>query len=267
MHFGATLQLLRTHAGLSLRGLGGQVGVSASYLSRVEHGHDAAPTAERVLAIAAALRLPGSLLLETLDLLRGDAAEWLRGTPIGRRLASALHLRNLNEAQLARVLAFVQREFPVGPAAERRTVRELLCSEQVLVQVRVHQIEDAWTLAALRLGVGREAESLLAALQASASTHTTCLGDGVAVSFVGGAGPLRVALVVSELAMALVGPDALPVQVVWVLVGVSPGLDGAAALTAVARLAEPGVVRALRACRSPEAVLAVIDQAEGGGAL
>jgi transcriptional regulator with XRE-family HTH domain len=123
MHFGATLQLLRNHAGLSLRGLGLQVGVSAAYLSRVEHGRDAAPTAERVLAIAAALRLPGALLLEILELLGGDAGEWLRATPIGRRLAAELRLRSLSEAQLARVLAFVQREFPLGPEAERRTVR------------------------------------------------------------------------------------------------------------------------------------------------
>jgi len=263
MHFGATLQLLRNHAGLSLRGLGLQVGVSAAYLSRVEHGRDAAPTAERVLAIAAALRLPGALLLEILELLGGDAGEWLRATPIGRRLAAELRLRSLSEAQLARVLAFVQREFPLGPEAERRTVRGFLCADSVLVRVRVHQIDDAWTLAALRLGAGREAETLLGSLRASAATNTTCLGDGVAVSFVGGAGPLRIALVVSELAMALVGPDAIPVQVVWVLIGLSPGLTGAAALTAVARLAEPGLVRELLRCTTPEAVLGVVERAEG----
>ena len=44
LNLGATLRLLRVEAGLSLRELAARVGVSTAYLSRVENGHDAAPT-------------------------------------------------------------------------------------------------------------------------------------------------------------------------------------------------------------------------------
>lgn len=43
MHLGATLRLLRTDAGLSLRDLARRIGVSSAYLSRVENGVDAPP--------------------------------------------------------------------------------------------------------------------------------------------------------------------------------------------------------------------------------
>lgn len=46
--FGAALRLLRVEAGLSLRALAQRIGVSSAYLSRVEHGHDAIPTPDRL---------------------------------------------------------------------------------------------------------------------------------------------------------------------------------------------------------------------------
>ena len=56
MHFGAALRLLRVDAGVTLRALAERVGVSSAYLSRVENGHDAVPTPDRLADIAAALR-------------------------------------------------------------------------------------------------------------------------------------------------------------------------------------------------------------------
>ena len=61
MHFGAALRLLRVDAGISLRGLAEEVGVSSAYLSRVENGHDAPPTADRLVALAEAIGIPASL--------------------------------------------------------------------------------------------------------------------------------------------------------------------------------------------------------------
>ena len=64
MHFGATLRLLRIEAGLGLRELAQRVGVSSAYLSRVENGHDAPPTPDRLATIARILGLSPSVLLE-----------------------------------------------------------------------------------------------------------------------------------------------------------------------------------------------------------
>jgi transcriptional regulator with XRE-family HTH domain len=43
MDFGATLRLLRLGSGLSLRDLARRLGVSSTYLSRVENGLDPVP--------------------------------------------------------------------------------------------------------------------------------------------------------------------------------------------------------------------------------
>ncbi len=64
MVFGSVLRLLRVDAGSTLRGLAATVGVSSAYLSRVENGHDPAPTPDRLVAIAHAIGVSPQLLVE-----------------------------------------------------------------------------------------------------------------------------------------------------------------------------------------------------------
>lgn len=267
MHFGATLHLLRSHAGLSLRALGSRVGVSAAYLSRLEHGHDPVPTGQRALDIAEALGVPGPLLLGLVDEIRGDAADWLRVTPTGRRLAAELRRRELSEAQLARVLAFVLSEFHASPEPGSGGLRSLLAPSRVLLHVRVSRIEDAWVLAALRLGEGAEAKAISEALQAGEHGSTAAVGAGTAVSFVRGhAAEPRACLVACEAPIVMPTPDERPVRVVWVLAGIDGGAVGAHHLAAAARLADVAFVDHLLASRSVEDALARVAAHEGQGA-
>lgn len=265
MHFGATMYLLRSHAGLSLRTLGSRVGVSAAYLSRVEHGHDPPPTGERTLAIAEALGLPGAVLLGLVDELRGDAADWLRATPTGRRLAGELRRRNLSEAQLARVLAFVMQEFPLGPGPRAEGIRALLEPSTVLLGVRISSLEDAWTLAALRLCEGEGAMALLADLRRGAEGGTACVGMGTAISFVRGHTPRpRACLIVCEAPLPLSAPDGEPVRLIWVVTGLPEGAVGAYTLADLARLADGSFTRAVLGARGPQEVLTLVERREGG---
>lgn len=263
MHFGATLHLLRSHAGISLRALGSRVGVSAAYLSRIEHGHDPAPTGERALAIAEAMGIPGPVLLGLVDEIRGDAADWLRATPTGRRLAAELRRRELSEAQLARVLAFVLDEFRTSPGVARHDIRPLLHPSRVLLRVRIPRIEDAWTLAALRLADGDLARDVLQALRGGANGGTACVGAATAVSFVRAEAPRpRACLVVCEDALALATPDDRPVRVVWVLAGIEEGAMGAYHLAAAAKLADARLVDALLASKTGEEALGRVERFE-----
>jgi len=263
MHFGATMHLLRGHAGVSLRSLGQRVGVSAAYLSRIEHGHDPAPTGERALAIAEALGLPGPLLLGLVDEIRGDAADWLRATPTGRRLAGELRRRELSEAQLARVLVFVLQEFHAAPGAVREGIRPLLDPSRVLLGVRIPSIEDAWTLAAMRLAEGDLAKETLRALVGGGGGSTACVGAATAISFVRGPSPQpRACLVVCEEPLAVPTPDDRPLRVVWVLAGIQEGAAGAYHLAAAAKLADAKLVDALVASKTGDEALASVQRFE-----
>ena len=266
MHLGATLALLRVHSGLSLRSLAAQVGVSAAYLSRVEHGHDPAPTGERAVAIADALGLPRPLLLNLVDEVRGDATDWLGGTPTGRRLAAALRRRRLTEAQLARVLAIVERELPLDRDDDPLSRGELLHQSRVLLRVRASSLEDIWTLATMRLADGAQATALLDELRREERAQTACVGAQTVISFArGGAESPRACLVCCVSPLALPTPDAAPPRAVWVLAGVSAGEAGAAALVRAAHLADEGLVRALQDASCAAEAVALVEQLERQG--
>lgn len=226
--FGATLQLLRQHSGVSLRALAGHVGVSAAYLSRVEHGHDPAPAPERVVAIARALGLPADLMLDLADEVRGDAMDWLQSSPTGRRLGAALRRRRLGEAELARVLAFVEEQFPL-PAAPLPALATLLPAAHVVLGVRLSTLEDAWTVAALRLPVH------------TAAGLVTPIGNGMAIGHARGPGTTpQVGLLLCE------EPVGSPsVRAIWIVDQLHEGPTGARLLARLARLADSDLVAAL----------------------
>ncbi|MDH5525913.1 MAG: helix-turn-helix domain-containing protein [Nitrospirota bacterium] len=114
--FGSTVRILRTKKGIGLRKFAKQVGISPTYLSKIERGEFPPPAEDKVVAIADALEqdhdellaLSGRIatelkqvilrapkefgsLLRMADGLRGDglaqlsqAAEKLRAKPAGR---------------------------------------------------------------------------------------------------------------------------------------------------------------------------------------
>jgi PTS system nitrogen regulatory IIA component len=262
MHFGSVLGLLRAQTGQSLRGLSGRAGVSAAYLSRLEHGHDPAPPAERAAALAGALGIPPQILYELIDEVRGDAADWVRATATGRRLVAALRRRELGEAQLARVLAFVQQEFPLADPG--LSAAQLLEPARVLPRVRAGALQDAWALAALRLAGPASTAEVYAALS-SPEGGLSGIGAGVALRFVRGhAEAPRACLLIGEAPWPLTAPDAEPIYLIWALVGIGEGPIGAEALAAVARTAAPGLTRALCGAATGGQALALLQGVEAG---
>jgi PTS system nitrogen regulatory IIA component len=242
MHFGATLRLLRTTAGVSLRGLAAEIGVSPAYLSRVEHGHDLPPTPDRIRAIARALGVADESLLDLVDELRPDSLAWLGRTPAGRRLAAELRRRRLSPAQLARVLAFVQDTFgdrDPGDAAE------LLAADRVVLGVDADRVREALDLAALRLG------------GAHVPDGDGAVGGGLWLASI--PGDEAAALVVIPRGISAATPDGRPIRAVLVVRGGGPDR-----LARAARLADPALLDALATETSPEAAVERIRTFEPG---
>lgn len=266
MHFGATLRLLRVDAGVSLRALAQQIGVSSAYLSRVENGHDQAPTTDRLLEIARALDLPPTLLIELAQRVTPFVTTYLAAVPSASHLFLEVARRQLGPAQLARLHAFMDAEFPArhADAADptgRATPRigDLLRPDRVIVRLSCAHLGDAIDVAATRLaGPDTSASELAWELHRREREAPTAIGHGVAIPHVTGAAATPAAALVT-LARPVAGatPDGAPLQLVLVLVGAPLAL-----LARAAQLATPETVASLTAAGDPEAVLARLRRAE-----
>jgi len=82
LHFGQTLRVLRTTAGLSLRELARQIDVSAAYLSQVETGKVPPPQPSRIQAIETSLGVPEGYLLSSTDRLDSTISGLLHDAPV-----------------------------------------------------------------------------------------------------------------------------------------------------------------------------------------
>lgn len=266
MHFGASLRLLRVEAGFSLKSLGQAIGVSPAYLSRVENGHDAPPTADRLRSIADVFGLPVDLLV---DLTRGGSARASRlgasgvaDTPsfAARALVAEVTRRRLGPAQIARVLDFVAREFPESAAPTgpvHASLADLLTPDRVLLGVRVGRVEDALDLAAMRLAPAGASEALAAALHARERALPSAVGAGLLLPHAAGyARTPTGCLVLLDTPLAAPTPDDVPLRAILVVVGLSGGPSALAVLARAARLADPELLAQLAAAGSAREVLA-----------
>lgn len=259
MHVGATLKLLRTSAGLSLNGLATQVGVSAAYISRVEHGHDAPPTPDRLRAIAAVLGLSPDALTNLVDDLRPEAVEWLGHTAAGRHLAAELRRRALSPAQLARVTEFVRREFPLE--SHSAEIGDLFSKQRILHAVSVPTLRDALDVAAMRLVERPDLErvSTELAAQAHGPTPLCAVGGGLCLAYARASGPLQGCLLILNPPLNVGTPDNIPVRLVLVLAGSNEKdlLDG---LVRMAQLASGRWVERLSETTSVDEVLRMLGR-------
>lgn len=261
MHVGATLRLLRTDAGLSLRQLAGRIGVSSAYLSRVENGHDAVPTGERLASVARELSLPPELLTGALE---PRLAEYTEVEPLAGKVMEELARRRLSAAQLERVLQFIRREFPAREerAPERPSVSALLPPERIILQLSCSDLEDALDVAASKLcerGEALRPRDLAEQLLLREREAPSSVGGGVAIprTLAAGLSP-RMALVTFARRMRLSTPDDVPLRALFVTVSPDRGVEHIARLARVAQLASRGVADALEQVRSPEQARAVI---------
>ncbi|NVJ26605.1 helix-turn-helix domain-containing protein [Myxococcus sp. AM011] len=269
MHLGATLRLLRVDAGLSLRDMARRIGVSSAYLSRVEHGVDAPPTAERLTAIARELDVPPALLMDVANRMSPYVSEYLEDVPGAGTLFLELARRRLSGTQLARVRDFLDAEFPVRGGLSDAAVpalAPLLTPERVVLQLSCGGWEDVLDVVAGRLAAalpGWDAARLAERLRQRDEESSCAVGGEVAVPhvFLQGAAPVA-ALVTLAKGLHVDTPDGRPLRLVVAAVDGERGRVRLTRMAHVARLAARGLAARLDGARQPGQVLAVLEELE-----
>jgi PTS system nitrogen regulatory IIA component len=266
MHFGSALRLLRLDTGLSLRDLASRIGVSSAYLSRVEHGHDPAPTPDRLMAIARELDLPPLLMVELADQSSPLVSSYMSRVPAAASLFLDIARRDLSSAEVARLRDLVDREFPRGRAAQRRVVRlrRWLSEDRLVLDLVCGDLEDVVETAAARLGVrgGPSARSVADQILARERESPSLIGSGVALPHaLGSQLPRAAALVTLARPLREATPDGKPVRLAVVVAG-STGSRSLELLAQVARLASRGLAHELCGITSPERLLHRLEALE-----
>ena len=265
MHFGATLRMLRVDAGMSLRALAERVGVSSAYLSRVENGHDAAPTPDRLVAIAKVLGVGPATLVELGAKIDPLVEDYLAHTPGASSLFFEIARRRLNPAQLGRVLTFIDETFPSGGvrrADEDPRLTALLSRGSVVLQLACSDVDDVLDVAATRLAEGGSvsAATVARALREREAEASTAIGAGVlAPHAVIPSAPLALTLMVLRRPLSLDTPDGRPIRICVALVHPEGGREMLALLAQVARLAHDDVAEKLSSAREPRRVLSLVE--------
>jgi nitrogen PTS system EIIA component len=261
MHFGATLRLLRIESGLSLRDLAGRLGVSSTYISRVENGIDAIPTLERLEAIARELGIPKTVLLDLAHRVSPLLSEYVERVPEAGTLFLEIAHRKLDSQQLARLGKHLDDNFPRAGkhGAEVPALAELLSPDRVVLQLSCATMEDALDVVAGRLADGRSQtteSSLATALRQREAEVSSAVGNAVAVpcAYFASAAPAA-ALVTFARPLRYETPDRQPLRVLVVLIGPRRSSERLPRLAHVARLAARGLAERLATVNSPSEAL------------
>ena len=257
MNFGATLRVLRTNAGWTLRDLARRLGVSNAYLSRVENGHDGPPTPDRLAELAALLGLPPGKLVELADTVAPTAPSYLARVPAARELFHEIVRRELSPVDLARVRAFVEQEFPLPTANdEGRTLARMVSADRVVLSVACSHLDDVIDIASGKLATAGVASASLAdAIRARERECSTAVGGGLALPYaiVRDAPPAAV-VVTLRWPLFSTTPDGQPLRVIVVHRHHGPPTH-TRILARLAQLADEDKVAALHAQRRSEDVV------------
>ena len=268
-HMAGTLRRLRLESGLSLRDLARRLGVSSAYLSRVEHGLDAAPTAERLEALATELGVPAPWLLEIGHRLTPALDRYVEEQPQAAALFAAIARRGLDAEELADIQRYVERRFPDARAAAMTDSHRLapsLSPERVTLGVRCAELDDAYEIACTRVATSDDlpdAADLAALVRERAAQVDPHLGGGVAVVAVTvpRARP-SAGLVVLADGIESGALDGLPVSIVVVLVGPARSHEMMLRIAQVSRLAARGLVDAVGRARQGHDAVRRIESLE-----
>lgn len=263
--FGATLRLLRTEASLSLRELAERIGVSGAYLSRVENGHDPAPTPDRLVAIATVLGVPAPVLLELAQQTGPAVAGYLERVPAANALFLEIARRDLNAAQIARLRAFMDTEFSATSTPVRSLrLGQLLSPERVILGLKCTDLDDLIDVAVTRLPRCRIPPSELARrMKAHERDSPSVIGNGLVAPHAVVEGIDPAAVLVSVASRAKIGAsDGSPLRVAVVLVSGAAGQPHLEVLARIARLARYQIGDELRSTKTPQQALALVERIE-----
>ena len=262
MDFGATLRLLRMDAGWTLRELAEHLGVSSAYLSRVENGHDAPPTPDRLAVIARLFGLAPTTLIELADRIAPFTTDYLGRSDAARALFLEIARRDLAPVEIARVRAFIEREFP-RPTARRtpeHPLAAMLDPDRVITGLSCSELEDVIDVAAPKLAstARRTAREVREAILARERLCPTALGGGLAVPHaIFERVPPVAAVVILRRGLDVGAPDGLAVKVFIVHID-RGGREHARTLAEMARLADHDRVSALCAERRPAGIVSAL---------
>lgn len=259
--FGPALRMLRVEAGIGLRALADRIGVSCAYLSRVENGHDPAPTPDRLEAIARALDMPPSVLIDLAGRTGDALSTYVERVPEASALFLEIARRQLDASQLARVHAFIDEQFapdPEPPALERG---ELWQHSSIRVREACRSVDALVELGAALCARGEPtltAADIARRLRAKGSHALTALGHGVALphALIEGAAP-RAAVITLSPPLRLPTPDERPVDVVVFVISGSRD-QHLEALAHIARLASRGAMDELRQASTPRRAASIL---------
>lgn len=262
MHVGFTLRLLRTTAGISLRTLAERVGVSSAYLSRVEHGHDPAPTPDRLVSIARCIGVDPRLLIDLVGGARSLFESYVRTTPEADALFREIARRGLSAQQIARLRACMEQEFP-SLADPARPIHRVLRIHGIILQLECEDYAEAVSLGARRLPLpAQQRDAVVTAMTDDHARDGALVGNGVAVpSSVVASAPEAMALLTLATPMKATTPDGVPLSVI-LLVTAKNGYDRLNLLTQAARLADAAFVRRLRQATSAETAMRLLTDFE-----
>lgn len=271
MHLGATIRLLRLDAGLSLRDLAQRIGVSSAYLSRVEHGHDAVPTPDRLEAIAREFGVPAHLLVGAAHKVGPAIEGYAEDVPSAGMLFLDIARRKLGPADIARIRAFVEREFPIANRPdEPLSLARMLAPERVILQLTCPDLEDALEIAASRFTSIRGAPSvsrIMEAILAREHLASTALGAGVMLphAIMPSIRPSAALVTLAKPIVVPNAPDDVPIRLLLVLLMSDPRPGHLTSLAHVARLSSDGLARRLGTPKSPEDAIRRIAAIEDSG--
>jgi PTS system nitrogen regulatory IIA component len=264
MHFGATLRLLRVDAGLTLRALARRIGVSSAYLSRVENGHDPAPTPDRLIAIADALGLPRAVMVELAQQAGPAVAGYLDRVPEASTFFLDIARRDFRGPQIARIKAFIDAEFPEPHAGvQPALLSDLLTESRIVLHVSCPELEDLIAIAAARMGDDLDPRHVLERVMARERESPTTFGGGFVAphAAIDGARDAAVLLTLSR-PLAVATPDEQPLRIAFVVIGGSDRACHLQILARVARLASYNLVDDLCAADTPARARSIIAQVE-----
>lgn len=265
-HFGATLRLLRTAAGMGLRDLAERIGVSGAYISRIEHGHDPAPTPDRLVSIAQTLDIPAALLLELAGQTGPAVSSYVGRVPAAGALFMEIAKRNLTAPEIARVMAFMDREFPSQRAPELPSqVSDLLAKDRIVIGLECTKpaelVEIAVGLWPLPDQV--HARDLVEKVLRREREAPSTIGHGLWLphATVRGARPAAVLMTLAQ-PMQLATPDREPVRLAICLLSSEHGREHLNMLAKAVRLSRLGAAEHLAGLEHPARLLARLKALE-----
>jgi len=106
--FGETLRTLRIAQDLGLRETAGKVGISPTYLSRIERGKERPPRPEIIKALAKLLAADPDVLFRLSSSTDPEIVNYLHDNPIIMELLRAIMRADLNEDQIQNLIKSIE---------------------------------------------------------------------------------------------------------------------------------------------------------------